>query len=112
MPRDVHAVDPAAVIATHALRALAVMAAFESTRAELAHSSQLVSDIGECVGTGIGVGWCACVCVCALGSRRGVSYPCRALRRPSTVINTRLVFGPRAWQACLSPPVLPPSPLQ
>lgn len=63
MPRDVHAVDPAAVIATHALRALAVMAAFESTRAELAHSSQLVSDIGECVGTGIGVGWCACVCV-------------------------------------------------
>ncbi len=47
MPRDVHAVDPAAVIATHALRALAVMAAFESTRAELAHSSQLVSDIGE-----------------------------------------------------------------
>jgi DnaJ family protein C protein 13 len=47
MPRDVHAVDPAAVIATHALRALAVMAAFESTRGELAHSSQLVSDIGK-----------------------------------------------------------------
>lgn len=69
MPRDVHAVDPAAVIATHALRALAVMAAFESTRAELAHSSQLVSDIGESVGTGSAVDKvCVCVyvweCVC------------------------------------------------
>lgn len=50
MPRDAAATDPAAVIATHALRALAVMAAFENARAELAHSSQLLCDIGERVG--------------------------------------------------------------
>ena len=48
MPRDVAPSQPAAVIATHALRALAVMAAFGSARAELAHSLQLVSDIGGC----------------------------------------------------------------
>ena len=47
MPKDASPTDPAAVIATHALRALASMAAFENARAELARSRQLVSDVGE-----------------------------------------------------------------
>ena len=42
MPKDASPTDPAAVIATHALRALASMAAFENARAELARSRQLV----------------------------------------------------------------------
>ena len=46
MPLDVAPHDPPAVIATHALRALAVMAAFENARSELERSGQLVADIG------------------------------------------------------------------
>lgn len=47
VPADVAPHEPAVVIATHALRALAVMAAFENARVELAGSQQLVADIGE-----------------------------------------------------------------
>lgn len=50
MPRDVPAHDPAAAIATHTLRALAVMAAFENARAELQGpgARQLLADIVLC----------------------------------------------------------------
>ena len=48
MPKDAAAHDPAAVIATHALRALAVMAAFENARAELAQMPKLLADAVLC----------------------------------------------------------------
>jgi hypothetical protein len=46
MPGDVGPHQPAAVIATHALRALAVTADFDVARAELEGSRQLLRDIG------------------------------------------------------------------
>ncbi|GAB4814092.1 hypothetical protein N2152v2_001138 [Parachlorella kessleri] len=50
IPRDVAPTQPAAVIATQSLRALAVMAAFASARADLAARPQLVADIVWCCG--------------------------------------------------------------
>ena len=78
MPADVPAHQPAAVIATHALRAFASMAAFDSARAELEHSQALLADIGALLVAGPGQAAAACPagpCLLLECLPRNESYP-------------------------------------
>jgi hypothetical protein len=79
VPADVAPHQPAAVIATHALRALAAMAAFENARAQLEQpqSQQLVSDIGGLLHL-LGFGWVELAWCAALQRRAVPQLPCRA----------------------------------
>lgn len=99
VPADVAPHQPAAVIATHALRALAAMAAFENARAQLEQpqSQQLVSDIGGLLHLlGFGSSWHG-----AQPCKGGQSRSCPAVQRAVSAVVYKSAACSFAIQRCL-----------